>query len=173
MKKIISFLIVLTVLNLFTSFADDMPTRVVHDNSAGQTAKITITAEVVKLLTIESNVLIMSIGPLAAGQTKVLGSDYNAVFHLNGVPNAKFVINLIDESYNSNGVTLDGVNWEYRKTPIEDYTKILSFPFISQLNPENGDAWIRVFPESITAKESVAAETVYFEFKFNCSYYEL
>lgn len=173
MKVLISIFTLLIVFQLFTSFADDTRTKVVHDNTGGASAKITFTAEVVKLLTIESNILVLNIGPLSAGETKILGENFNAVFHLNGVPNAKFVINLKDESYNNDGVTLEGLTWEYRNSNIDDYTKILGFPYISQLNQLNGDGWIKVYPQSITAAENVNTKTIFFEFKFNCSYYEL
>jgi len=108
-----------------------------------------------------------------SGETKILGSDFNAVFHLNGVPNAKFVINLVDESVKNNSVTLNGVNWSFRNSTLVDYTEILSFPYISELNSTSGDGWLKVFPASIKANHSIESKTVYFEFKFNCSYYEL
>jgi hypothetical protein len=171
MKKIY-IIILLIFANSLICFGSDSQKKI-HDNSGGASSKITFTAEVVKVLTIENTMLELNIGPIAAGVTKILGEKYNAVFHLSGVENAKFVIYLVNENFTSNGVTLEGLNWQYRNTESAEYTKINTFPFISQLNQSTGDGWIKVYPESIRTDQNVEQTLVYFEFKFNCSYYEL
>jgi hypothetical protein len=172
MKAKLSILLLTILLNTHLSFASDTQ-RVVNDNNGGATARITFKAEVVKLLYIETNVLELNVGKISAGQTKELGADYKAIFHLSGLAGSKFIITLINESYSNNGASLNGLNWGYRNSGVADYNQILSFPYISQLNENNGDGWIMVYPESITANENIESTTIYFEFKFNCSYYEL
>lgn len=148
-------------------------TNIIHDNSGGTTARITFRAEVVKLMKIENDVIDLNIGTIEAGKTVELGPEYKAVFHLTGEANSKFVINLLSDDFSSGGLTLNGVKWLYRSSQFSDYTQIMSFPFVSQLNQDSGDGWIMVYPESVTADQTVENATVYFEFKFNCSYYEL
>lgn len=165
-------LLIFIILISYMGKASDNPSRIIRDNTPAKTASITFVADVVNLLKIDNETLVLNIGPLAVGETKILGSDYNAVFSLNGLPNAKFVINLVDNTYENEGVTLEGVNWEFRNSRDLDYTQIQSFPFVSQLSDQNGDAWIRVYPEKIKANKNILTKTVYFEFKFNCSYYD-
>ncbi len=175
MKSKISVLIVMMLINSLLCFATDgqQLVKVVNDNNGGATARITFKAEVVKLLYMENDVLELNVGKISAGQTKPLGADYKAVFHMIGQANSKFIINLIEQSFTNNGVTLNGLKWSYRNSNNQDYNQILSFPYISQLNEDSGDGWITVYPESITANDNIENLTIYFEFKFNCSYYEL
>lgn len=166
-------MILITLANSYICFGTDTQGKLVNDNTGGASAQISFRVDVVRLLTIETSTLVLNIGPLAAGETKVLGEDYETVFKLNGVANSKFVINMISENYSNNGVTIEGLNWEYRNSESYDYTKITSFPFVSQLNQNSGDGWIKVFPLSVKTDQNLSESTVFFEFKFNCSYYEL
>ena len=172
MKKYIIIEMLLIVVSSYVIFATE-PAKIVHDNTGGVSAQITFQAQVVKLLRIETSTLVLNIGPLVAGETKILGESYSAVFHLTGVANSKFVINLLNENFSNDGVTLEGLKWGFKNSQLSDYSQIMTFPYISQLNQENGDGWIKVYPESIKTDQDIDKTLINFEFKFNCSYYEL
>ena len=167
MKKILvlCLLMILSISFVFEAYADG--------NTDSKTSKFTVT--VVLPLGMESaGTGIMDLGFLAPGQTKHLGADKALIFTITGEPGFEYSLTnpLAETSAQSGKVSLTGITWQVQTSnDWSDATAITSFPYNGNLNSTTGKAFVRVYPETVSAAADAASESdLEFQFTLTCSY---
>jgi hypothetical protein len=162
--------ILLTVILFATSILTASAQKVVHDNGPGATALATFQATVIRplnILPIEQQGFSINLGVIEPSSTKPLGDSYNCKFHVTGMPNSVFYFNMTPTL--SPGITLNGVRWKLSLTGPNNNWSDITLPSSATLNNE-GDCYLMVYPESMTADNTAGSGNVVVTFNLSCKY---
>lgn len=123
-------------------------------------------------VTIENDGGESDLGNLPKGSTKNLTASNSIIFRVDGYAGMQFSADGSGEILSDDEeVSLSGIQWEYQNDG--NYATINSFPFLGSLNANDGQAWIRVYPQSITSTSNANDGSYSFDFTLTCTYTNL